>query len=347
MLTCIPQNGHVIACAVLPEVPKVLVGQSAMLLQAVILSISSSTDNFAVGVALGSQRRPLSVRLNAIVALANAVGAFVSAEVGTALGETAPTLAAIFSAAIFVYLGFEEAKSFWEGGESDLMQFASAGVAWKLAIPMTLNNLAGGVAGGLAGSGAETMGVASFAASFLLMLLGHKCGDVASAAFGSLGNSSPNKVRNIDNGSVYSAVVDSTEGSEIKGGTVVKDDETERHRSDDHEAKKDGHESVPNQSQVPGAGGQDEHRGSDQNEVPDDASDAGVDEGAPGEERPSPSHRGVGESDLSSGLSSASRESGNSVKAVIAGGLYRGVDPRLASAIIFFGLGLNQFFGGS
>ena len=60
--------------------------------------------------------------------------------------------------------------------ESVLAALALEGNAWKLALPMTLNNLAGGVAGGLAGVGALELGIGSFLASYAMMWTGHVLG---------------------------------------------------------------------------------------------------------------------------------------------------------------------------
>lgn len=64
---------------------------------------------------------------------------------------------------------------------SDLTKLAVSGSALALAVPMTLNNLAGGVAGGLSGSGALGMGLGALMASFVLMASGHCLGRWASA----------------------------------------------------------------------------------------------------------------------------------------------------------------------
>lgn len=64
---------------------------------------------------------------------------------------------------------------------SDLTKLAVSGSALALAVPMTLNNLAGGVAGGLSGSGPLGMGLGALMASFVFMASGHCLGRWASA----------------------------------------------------------------------------------------------------------------------------------------------------------------------
>ena len=89
------------------------------------------------------------------------------------LGQTAPSIAGLFAAAIFGWLGWSEFSAFWGDEESVLAALALEGNAWKLALPMTLNNLAGGIAGGLAGVGPLELATGGFLASFLLMWSGH------------------------------------------------------------------------------------------------------------------------------------------------------------------------------
>ena len=67
-------------------------------------------------------------------------------------------------------------SAFWSDEESVLAALALEGNAWKLALPMTLNNLAGGVAGGLAGVGPLELATGGFLASFMLMWSGHAIG---------------------------------------------------------------------------------------------------------------------------------------------------------------------------
>lgn len=151
------------------------------LLQCTVLSVTSSLDNLAVGTSLGVHRKPLDVQLNAVVSVCNAAGAVLSSQVGMLLGSSAPDLAALLAAAIFGWLGACEADSFRKNEASPLVSLATTGVAWRLALPMTLNNLAGGVAGGLAGVGPLEMGLGALIASYVLMYVGHKFGDLASA----------------------------------------------------------------------------------------------------------------------------------------------------------------------
>lgn len=149
----------------------------------IILSVSSSVDNFIVGVTLGVQgTSAYSHELNAIVAAANALGAFLSSFVGRVMGKVVPTLAGLGAAAIFLYIGIDEFVGWATQKSSALESLALRGNAWKLALPMTLNNLAGGIAGGVTGIRPVQMGLGAFIASFLFMLGGYYLGRLSSAA---------------------------------------------------------------------------------------------------------------------------------------------------------------------
>lgn len=169
------------------------------LLHLVLLSCTSSLDNFVVGVTLGMHGDFLPLRLNAIISSANAFGALASTKAGVVMGQAAPQLAGAAAGLIFLYLAGGEAVGWWTNEPSSLSSLALKGDAWKLALPMTLNNLAGGVAGGLSGYASFSMGAAAFLASFGLMALGHRTGKLganasaldprlaATAAFATLG----------------------------------------------------------------------------------------------------------------------------------------------------------------
>jgi putative Mn2+ efflux pump MntP len=149
---------------------------SQQLIECVVLSMTSSLDNLAVGFSLGMVSDELSPQLNGIVSLCNAAGALGSSFVGVFLGALAPSAAGFLASAIFAWLGYSEAHAYATNEESILAGLALKGSAWKLALPMTLNNLAGGVAGGLAGVPPIALGVGGFIASFSMMYLGHVAG---------------------------------------------------------------------------------------------------------------------------------------------------------------------------
>jgi putative Mn2+ efflux pump MntP len=157
---------------------------TVMMWYAILLACGSSTDNFAVGTSLGLSNKPLSLSANAIISLLNASGAYLSATGGHILGEFAPILATIFAAIIFGYLSTDEFISYRKRQKSNveatssltMKSGSSSSEALRIAVPMTLNNLAGGAAGGAAGIDALTAGGVALVASFCMMKFGHVIG---------------------------------------------------------------------------------------------------------------------------------------------------------------------------
>ena len=79
---------------------------------------------------------------------------------------------------VFTYLAADEFIS-WRrrNTESTLtMKSSSISDAVRIAVPMTLNNLAGGAAGGASGIEARTAGIMALVASFCMMKMGHTAG---------------------------------------------------------------------------------------------------------------------------------------------------------------------------
>jgi putative Mn2+ efflux pump MntP len=182
-------------------------------MEAVILSVSSSLDNFAVGFSLGllvepgddGARNDLShnnnvngrqrqqfmwFKFNLIISFFNAIGALFSSIVGSAAHNTSDIdfqfLCTCLSSAVFLYLGLKElfdahsspkksacARDEEREGKGHKKKKKKTQVLdnpLALAVPMTLNNLAGGLAGGLTGRNTPvTMFGAALAASYILM----------------------------------------------------------------------------------------------------------------------------------------------------------------------------------
>uniref|UniRef100_A0A7S2MGE7 GDT1 family protein n=1 Tax=Helicotheca tamesis TaxID=374047 RepID=A0A7S2MGE7_9STRA len=155
-----------------------------MLLQALILAIGSSIDNFAVGLSLGLTGLPCKLHINTIIAFSNALGACIASAGGLFITNTTASgsIGSLLAAIVFAHLSKEEFCSFRrKEPTSPLVQLASksegsAAIILNLAIPMTLNNLAGGVAGGVVGiTPMEAFGCA-FLVSFVFMMGGHVLG---------------------------------------------------------------------------------------------------------------------------------------------------------------------------
>lgn len=132
---------------------------------------------------IGISNKPLSPLSNAIISIFNAFGAFISATGGHVLGELAPLYATLFAAVLFSYLSADELISHWRRRSSNpqststlTLKSGNSRDAVRIAVPMTLNNLAGGAAGGAAGIDAKTTCVAALVASFCMMKMGHLVG---------------------------------------------------------------------------------------------------------------------------------------------------------------------------
>ena len=152
---------------------------SSLLLYPILLSIGSSTDNFTVGASLGLSSKRLYFHVNFIISIANAIGAFVSCAGGYLL-ETflfhGMAMAPILASFAFLYLAWEEYQSSIPSNTLVYKKKDKDANVLSLAIPMTLNNLAGGMVAGTAGVQPLMSGLMAFIASFVMMLLGYYLG---------------------------------------------------------------------------------------------------------------------------------------------------------------------------
>jgi putative Mn2+ efflux pump MntP len=165
---------------------------------ALLLAIASSTDNFTVGVTIGVCGKRLPLWVNGFISGCNASGAMMAAYGGALASQHMPLLAPLLAAFAFGYLSWSEMVNYYSGrtkrqpskrkdddenenhrheqqqpiGHQPL-HLASV---LRLALPMTLNNLAGGVAGGAAGLSPRMASAYALLASFGMMALGHSVG---------------------------------------------------------------------------------------------------------------------------------------------------------------------------
>jgi putative Mn2+ efflux pump MntP len=157
---------------------------------ALILALASSTDNFTVGFSVGLTGQLFPLAANAFIAVCNAVGAFVASYGGSFMGEALPSAAAMLAALAFGYLALKELCSYLEHRQQQQQQNTTSAdnavsVVKKqidmqnvlgLAIPMTLNNLAGGIAGGAAGLPPTMTATYCLISSFTSMTVGYFLG---------------------------------------------------------------------------------------------------------------------------------------------------------------------------
>ena len=121
--------------------------EPSVLVRALLLAVGSSVDNLAVGVSLGLTATPLRSMLvvNATIAACNALGAGLATFGGTLLGKSLPSAAPAIAALAFTYLGWQECRAWGLDEDSSLASLAVDNALLSLALPMTLNNLAGGL----------------------------------------------------------------------------------------------------------------------------------------------------------------------------------------------------------
>lgn len=93
----------------------------------------------------------------------------------------APQVGAVVAGLIFIGLGAVEVRSYWiQEALSPLSQLHKN--PWLLALPMTLNNLAGGVAAGLGGQPPSAVALLTFLASGMFMAIGWLIGNTVATA---------------------------------------------------------------------------------------------------------------------------------------------------------------------
>lgn len=147
-----------------------------------VLSIASSVDNWAVAMAVGISGTKLSFPdcfiIAAVGGLASGLADFASALAGQWLKAASSLLCGAF----FIGLALNEFWNYFRGADDQETKkgFTALGKqqigAFSLAVPLSLNNLAGGVAGGLAGDAFWLLGGCSALASLLFMVLGNYAG---------------------------------------------------------------------------------------------------------------------------------------------------------------------------
>jgi putative Mn2+ efflux pump MntP len=141
-------------------------------IQAVFIAIASSTDNFLVGLSVGLTRKPLPLHVLWGIAFCNATGCFIATSSGefggNLVNDQAGNVLACFA---FTYLA---AKEYLEAQDTEQQIPKQASLA--LALPMTINNLAGGITAGLLGIPAFWNFVYALSVSVLTMWIGYGLG---------------------------------------------------------------------------------------------------------------------------------------------------------------------------
>ena len=158
---------------------------------AICLSVAASTDNFLVGLSEGLARHSLKISVLWGIAASNALGGFVSSSFGhfivqyvsvrqqfilTGVGFSLLALQEYFEATSST-ISAAHNNSSGQLGAATTAKSESASLA--LALPMTLNNVAGGIAGGVLGISPNWNFIYALIVSVLTMWLGYKLGTQA------------------------------------------------------------------------------------------------------------------------------------------------------------------------
>ena len=146
--------------------------------QAFALAAASSTDNFCVGLSIGLGGHRLSMLVLWGTSTCNALGAMLATASGSWVQDQISdnrAIPSLLAAVAFGYLGWKEYN------ESLSNSAAATNVStWidlaELALPMTLNNLAGGVAGGVVGVSKVVASLHVWIVSIIFMWLGYRVG---------------------------------------------------------------------------------------------------------------------------------------------------------------------------
>ncbi len=150
-------------------------------IDALLLAFASSTDNFTVGLSVGIRQKSLPMWANFLISVCNATGAYTAVHGGAWLSHfVSGNFPLYLSALAFGGLAFSEWRQYLQHctteGDIDAESMQKFQEVLTLAVPMTLNNLAGGVAGGAAGLTPEIMATYALLASFVTMWAGHSVG---------------------------------------------------------------------------------------------------------------------------------------------------------------------------
>lgn len=147
--------------------------------QAFLIAAASSTDNFIVGVSVGLSILAKGSMHGLIwsIAICNAGTALATALFGEQIAAViAPSLQNFMAGAVFIWLAWNEVNGEDEG-EANVCDEKFGAVSQialfiQLALPMSLNNMAGGVASGVAGVSATVAATYALLVSVVFMEVG-------------------------------------------------------------------------------------------------------------------------------------------------------------------------------
>lgn len=159
--------------------------------QAFLIAAASSTDNFLVGISLGLSFRSGSQMMHGLIwgiAVCNAGTALATALFGEQIGAVvSPWIQNCAAGTVFLWLGWNEVIGEPENQASKQKESTGIGnnsssqvaLFIQLAVPMSLNNMAGGVASGIAGVSAMMTACYSMVVSVVFMEVGVALGKLS------------------------------------------------------------------------------------------------------------------------------------------------------------------------
>jgi putative Mn2+ efflux pump MntP len=146
--------------------------------QAILIAAASSTDNFLVGISLGlsAHRNNGGRSMRGLiwgVAICNAITALATVRFGEQIGAVfSPALQNCAAGLVFLSLAWHEVRGGTDQAEAmnkNASQLSHWTLLVQLAVPMSLNNMAGGVASGVAGVSESLASIYALLASVLFM----------------------------------------------------------------------------------------------------------------------------------------------------------------------------------
>lgn len=150
-------------------------------IQALGIALASSTDNFLVGLSVGLTQKPLKRVVLWGIALCNATGCWIATSGGSwSARHLDPKAANGLACLAFSYLALKEYTDNNHNNNHAAQQQQAGNkpkhVSLQLALPMTLNNLAGGVTAGVLGVSAAHNFLYALLVSVLTMWVGYRLG---------------------------------------------------------------------------------------------------------------------------------------------------------------------------
>lgn len=159
--------------------------------QALLIATASSTDNFLVGLGVALSGKPLPTKVLWGIAICNALGCWLATAGGgiifsigdgeggstnTAAGSILNYVLAGFAFGLLAFQEYREMKNNSPATASTTQQHQRKEASLQLALPMTLNNLAGGVTGGVLGVPIWINTLYALIVSVGTMYIGYKLG---------------------------------------------------------------------------------------------------------------------------------------------------------------------------